>query len=62
MLYQRFFISIARIWRVKSRGEYMRMYVNTNPHSSANGPLMNFTPFYKAFIVQPGDKIYNPES
>ncbi|WP_031527430.1 M13 family metallopeptidase [Dyadobacter crusticola] len=62
---QRFFISIARIWRVKTRDAYMSMYVNTNPHSPAkwrvNGPLMNFTPFYKAFDVQPGDKMYKPE-
>ncbi|MBD2753041.1 M13 family metallopeptidase [Spirosoma validum] len=62
---QRFFISIARIWRVKTRDAYMGMYVNTNPHSPAkwrvNGPLMNFTPFYKAFNVQPGDKMYKPE-
>lgn len=63
---QRFFISIARIWRVKTRDEFLRMYVNTNPHSPAkwrvNGPLMNFTPFYNAFNVQPGDKMYKPES
>ncbi|GAB3927251.1 M13 family metallopeptidase [Larkinella terrae] len=63
---QRFFISVARIWRVKTRDEYLRMYVNTNPHSPAkwrvNGPLMNFTPFYKAFHVQPGDKMYKPEN
>lgn len=63
---QRFFISIARIWRVKTRDEYLRMYINTNPHSPpkwrVNGPLMNFTPFYKAFNVQPGDKMYKPES
>ncbi len=63
---QRFFISIARIWRVKTRDAYMRMYVNTNPHAPAkwrvNGPLMNFTPFYKAFNLQPGDKMYKPES
>lgn len=62
---QRFFISIARIWRVKTRDEFMRMYVNTNPHSPAkwrvNGPLMNFTPFYNAFDLQPGDKMYKPE-
>ncbi|NID09012.1 M13 family metallopeptidase [Fibrivirga algicola] len=62
---QRFFISIARIWRVKTRDEFLRMYVNTNPHSPAkwrvNGPLMNFTPFYKAFNVQPGDKMYKLE-
>ncbi len=63
---QRFFISIARIWRVKTRDEFLRMYVNTNPHSPAkwrvNGPLMNFTPFYSAFDVQPGDKMYKPEA
>ena len=63
---QRFFISIARIWRVKTNDAFMRVYVNTNPHSPAkwrvNGPLMNFTPFYKAFNVQPGDKMYKPES
>lgn len=62
---QRFFISIARIWRVKTRDAFLRMYVNTNSHSPAkwrvNGPLMNFTPFYEAFNVQPGDKMYKPE-
>jgi len=62
---QRFFLSVARIWRVKTRDAFLRMYVNTNPHSPAmwrvNGPLMNFTPFYKAFNVQPGDKNYKPE-
>ncbi len=61
---QRFFISIARIWRVKTRTAYMGMYVKTNPHSPAkwrvNGPLMNFTPFYNAFNLQPGDKMYKP--
>lgn len=62
---QRFFISIARIWRVKTRDAYLRMYVNTNSHSPAkwrvNGPLMNFTPFYEAFDVRPGDKMYKPK-
>ena len=62
---QRFFLSIARIWRVKTRDAFMRMYVNTNPHSPAmwrvNGPLMSSPAFYKAFNVQPGDKNYLPE-
>lgn len=61
---QRFFLSIARIWRVKTRDEYLRNYVKTNSHSPpmwrVNGPLMNFTPFYEAFDVQPGDKNYKP--
>ncbi|MBN8577204.1 MAG: M13 family metallopeptidase [Cytophagales bacterium] len=63
---QRFFISIARIWRVKTTDEFMRNYVNTNSHSPArwrvNGPLMNFTPFYTAFGVKEGDKMFKPES
>jgi len=62
---QRFFLSIARIWRVKTRDAFLRTYVNTNPHSPAmwrvNGPLMNFAPFYKAFNIQPGDKNYKSE-
>jgi len=63
---QRFFLSIARIWRVKMRDEFLRNYVATDPHSPpiwrVNGPLMNFTPFYKAFNVQNGDANYKPES
>ena len=62
---ERFFMSIARIWRVKVRDEFMRNYVNTNSHSPAiwrvNGPLMNFTPFYETFDVQPDDKNFKPE-
>jgi putative endopeptidase len=62
---QRFYLSIGRIWRVKTRDAFLRMYVNTNPHSPAmwrvNGPIMSCAPFYKAFNVQPGDKNYLPE-
>ncbi|HEV2355331.1 MAG TPA: M13 family metallopeptidase, partial [Puia sp.] len=62
---QRFCYSIGRIWRVKTRDSYMRLYVNTNPHSPAmwrvNGPLMNFEVWYQAYHVQPGDKNYLPE-
>jgi len=62
---QRFFISIAKIWRVKMKDQYLRYWINNNPHSPpmwrVNGPLMNTTPFYKAFNVQPGDSMYLPE-
>lgn len=62
---QRFFISIAKIWRVKMKEEFLRMWINNNPHSPpnwrVNGPLMNTTPFYKAFDVKPGDKMFLPE-
>jgi putative endopeptidase len=57
---QRFFLSVARIWRVKTRDEYLRNYVATDPHSPpiwrVNGPLMNFTPFYEAFDVKEGQE------
>jgi putative endopeptidase len=62
---QRFFLSVARIWRVKTRDAFLRTYVNTNPHSPAvwrvNGPLMNFEPFYRAFNLQPGDRNYRSD-
>ncbi|MEO7048463.1 MAG: M13 family metallopeptidase, partial [Ferruginibacter sp.] len=55
---QRFFISVAKIWRVKMKDEFLRLWVNNNPHSPpmwrVNSPLMNTPAFYKAFNVQPG--------
>jgi len=61
---QRFFLSLARIWRVKTRDEYLRNYIKTDPHSPplwrVNGPLMNFKAFYETFDVQPGDVNYKP--
>jgi len=63
---QRFFISWATIWRVKYRDETLRKQVFTDPHSPgmfrANGPLTNFTPFYQAFNVAEGDKMFRPDS
>ncbi|MBS1729158.1 MAG: M13 family metallopeptidase [Bacteroidetes bacterium] len=63
---QRFFYSIARIWRVKMKDEFLRYWINNNPHSPpmwrVNGPLMNSVHFYDAFHVQPGDKMYLPEN
>lgn len=62
---QRFFLSVAKIWRVKMKDEFLRLWINNNPHSPpvwrVNGPLMNTTPFYKAFDVTPEDKNYLPE-
>jgi len=62
---QRFFLSVARIWRVKMRDEFLRNYVTTDPHSPptwrVNGPLMNFTPFYEAFDIKEGDVNYKTE-
>jgi putative endopeptidase len=62
---QRFFISVAKIWRVKMKDEFMRLWANNNPHSlpmwRVNGPLMNNSHFYEAFDVQPSNKMYLPE-
>ncbi|WP_216368536.1 M13 family metallopeptidase [Limnovirga soli] len=62
---QRFFISLAQIWRDKEKDEAMISQINNDPHSPAefrvNGPLMNFAPFYKAFNVKEGDKMFVPE-
>jgi len=62
---QRFFFSVAKIWRVKMKDEFLRLWINNNPHSPpmwrVNGPLMNSTHFYEAFNVQQGEKMYLPE-
>lgn len=62
---QRFCISIARIWRVKMKDEFLRLWINNNPHSPptwrVNGPLMNMPYFQRAFNIQPGDKMYVAE-
>jgi putative endopeptidase len=59
---QRFFVSFAKIWSVKMKDEYLRLWINNNPHSPpvwrVNGTLMNTTPFYEAFNVKPGDKMF----
>ncbi|OLY92174.1 putative endopeptidase [Cnuella takakiae] len=59
---QRFFLGFAQVWRLINRDETMRMRLNVDPHSPemfrVNGPLANFDPFYTAFNVTEGDKLY----
>jgi len=61
---QRFFISYAQAWRWKYRDAFARQLLQTDPHSLAearvNVVLRNFDPWYKAFNVKPGDKMYLP--
>jgi len=63
---QRFFLSIAQIWRSKNRDESTRMRINNDPHSPAmyrvNGPISNMDAWYQAFDVKPGNKLYKPEN
>jgi putative endopeptidase len=63
---QRFFMSWGTIWRTKYRDEALRTQVLTDPHSPgmyrANGPLSNFEPFYKAYGLKEGDKMFRPDS
>lgn len=59
---QRFFISWATIWRTKSRDEYIKNQVKTDPHSPAQYrayvPLQNVQSFYDAFEIKEGDGMY----
>ncbi len=61
---QRFFISVARIWRVKMKDQFLRLWINNNPHAPplwrVNSPLMNNPHFYEAFALRPGDSMYLP--
>jgi putative endopeptidase len=58
---QRFFLGHAQIWRTKYRENAMRQQLVTGPHSPGNfRPYVarNLDPWYQAFAVQPGQKLY----
>jgi endothelin-converting enzyme/putative endopeptidase len=61
---QRFFIAYAQAWQEKQREDAERQQVITNEHSPGkyrvNGIVRNVDAWYKAFNVQPGDKLYLP--
>jgi putative endopeptidase len=61
---QRFLIAYAYSWQDKSREGALRQQLLTNEHSPAeyrvNGVVRNFDPWYAAFGVKPGDKLYLP--
>lgn len=52
---QRFFLSYARIWRMNTTPEYVRLIVNSDPHSPSRfrvtGPLSNLEEFAEAFGI-----------
>ena len=59
-----FFIGWAQAWQGKVRDEQARQLILTDPHSPrrfrTNGIVRNVDAWYKAFNVQPGDKLYLP--
>ena len=61
---QRFFIAYAQAWQEKQREDAERQQVITDEHSPGryrvNGVVRNVDAWYKAFNVQPGDKLYLP--
>lgn len=52
---QRFYVSYARAWRQNYTEEYLRLLVNSDPHSPShfrcNGPLSNLESFAEAFDI-----------
>ena len=61
---QRFLLAYAFSWQGKQREGALREQILTNEHSPeeyrVNGIVRNFDPWYKAFGVKPGDKLYLP--
>ena len=61
---QRFFIAYGYSWETKQREGALRSQLLSNEHSPAkyrvNGVVRNVDAWYKAFNVQPGDKMYLP--
>ena len=59
---QRFFLAYAQSWQGKAREDALRSQLLNNPHSPeeyrVNGIVRNMDEWYKAFNVQPGDKLY----
>ncbi|QMW04838.1 M13 family metallopeptidase [Spirosoma foliorum] len=59
---QRFFLSWAQVWRANVLTESQAQRLLTDPHAPdqfrCNGPLTNFDAWYKAFNVQPAEKMY----
>ncbi len=64
---QRFYMGWAQVWRAKTRDSEAIVRIKSDPHSPAQFrgtvPEMNQKPFYEAFGVKDGDKMYlGPEN
>lgn len=62
---QRFFLSWAQVWRSNALPQTEAQLILTDPHSPgmhrANGPVENINPWYDAFNIKEGDKMYKPK-
>jgi endothelin-converting enzyme/putative endopeptidase len=61
---QRFFLAFAQAWRSNIREAALRERLLTDPHSPpewrVNGIVRNVDAWYRAFNIQPGDRLYLP--
>ncbi len=59
---QRFFLSLAQLWRGKIRPEALKRKIQEDVHPwgefRVNGAPFNIAEFYQAFGIKPGDKLY----
>ena len=58
---QRFYLGWAQVWRTKYREPALRQQLLSDPHSPAPDrvyTVRNLDPWYKAFAVAPGGKLY----
>ncbi|HYQ79858.1 MAG TPA: M13 family metallopeptidase, partial [Anaeromyxobacteraceae bacterium] len=62
---QQFFLAAAQVWCGKYRPEFMRLLVQTDPHSPprwrVDGPLSNLPDFAEAFQCRAGDPMVRAE-
>jgi putative endopeptidase len=61
---QRFYMGFSQAWRGKTRDSQAIVWIKTDPHSPDEFrglvPVMNQDPFYAAFSVKQGDRMYLP--
>ena len=58
---QRFFLAFAQSWRQKTREAALRQQIVTDGHAPAREraqTIRNLDPWYEAYDVKPGEKLY----
>lgn len=61
---QRFFLSLAQLWRTNWREDELKRRLTVDPHSPgqfrAVGAHVNMEDFFRAFDIQPGEPMFRP--